>query len=208
MESIFVVRKLILFMHMSLDGFVADKGKAWTTLAPGLFDIAVPALTKKADTLLLGRVISDDLLGYWLQAEAREPGLSEGEVAYARWATKACKVIVSRVEEKPKWENAELRVVKSDKELSRVVSTLKKKPGKNIVVHGGVRTARNLARLGLIDEYQLVVHPVLLGSGMSIFDGLKNRRALDLVRMLELGAGVILLVYKPAGRRGTRPSRH
>jgi dihydrofolate reductase len=202
------MRNLILFMHMSLDGFVADKGSAWTTVAPGLFGTAVPALTKKSDTLFLGRVIADDLLGYWLHAEARDPGLAKGEVAYARWATKAHKVIVSKVEEKLKWENAELRVVKSDKDMVRVVSSLKKRPGKNMIVHGGVRTARNLTRLGLIDEYQLVVHPVLLGNGSSIFESLKNRRALELVRIEDLKAGVILLVYKPAGgiamRRGRR----
>jgi len=201
------MRKLILFMHMSLDGFVADKGSAWTTMAPGLFGTAVPALTKKADTLFLGRVISDDLLGYWLHAEARDPRLAKGEVAYARWATKAHKVIVSNIEEKLTVENAELRVVKSDKDMVRVVTSLKKRRGKHIVVHGGVRTARNLTRLGLIDEYQLVVHPMLLGDGLSIFEGLKNRRALELLRIKDLKAGVILLVYKPAGSSVTRRGR-
>ena len=50
------------------------------------------------------------------------------------------------------WENAELRVVKSDKDMVRAVSSLKKRPGKNMIVHSGVRTARKLIRLGLIDE--------------------------------------------------------
>ena len=94
------MRKLVLFMHMSLDAYVADKGLAWTTIAPGLFGSAVPTLTRKSDTLFLGRVIADDLLGYWLNAEAREPGLDKGEIAYARWATKARKVIISKVDEK------------------------------------------------------------------------------------------------------------
>jgi dihydrofolate reductase len=174
------MRKLILFMHMSLDAYVADKGLAWTTIAPGLFGSAVPTLTRKSDTLFLGRVIADDLLGYWLNAEAREPGLDKGEIAYARWATKAHKVIISKVDEKLTWENAELRVVKSDKDMVRAVSSLKNRPGKNMIVHGGVRTARKLTRLGLIDEYQLVVHPVLLGSGVSIFESLTSRRALKL----------------------------
>src|SRR4029077_5749994 len=201
------MRKLILFMHMSLDAYVADKGLAWTTMAPGLFDSAVPALIRKSDTLFLGRMIADDLLGYWLRAEARESGLAKGEIAYARWATKAHKVIVSKIDEKPKWENAELRVVKTDKDMVRAVSSLKKRPGKDMIAHGGVRTARKLIRLGLIDEYQFVVHPVLLGGGLSVFESLTSRRALKLVRVEDLKAGVLLLVYKPADGGARRPSR-
>jgi dihydrofolate reductase len=91
--------------------------------------------------------------------------------------------------------------------MARAVSSLKKRPGKNMIVHGGVRTARKLIRLGLIDEYQLVVHPVLLGSGVSIFDRLASRRALKLVRVEGLKAGVVLLVYKPADGSARRPSR-
>ncbi|HET9342991.1 MAG TPA: dihydrofolate reductase family protein [Candidatus Eremiobacteraceae bacterium] len=191
------MRKLILFMHMSLDGYVADKGRAWITMAPGIFGSAVPALIKRSDTLLLGRMIADDFLDYWLNAEAKESGLSKGEIAYARWATRAHKVIMSKVDENLKWENIELRVVKSDKDMVRVVSSLKKRRGKNMIVHGGVRTARNLIRLGLVDEYQMVVHPVLLGKGYaSIFESLTNRRALKLARVEDLKAGVVLLVYK------------
>lgn len=202
-----MVRKLILFMHMSLDGYVADKGSGWTTTAPGLFGSAVPAFTKKSDTLFLGRVVSDDLLGYWLHAEAREKGLAKGEIAYARWATKAHKVIISKVDEKPNWENAEVRIVKSDKDMVRVVSTLKKRAGKDMIVHGGVRTARQLTRLDLIDQYQLVVHPVLLGKGLSIFDSLKRRRPLKLARVEDLKDGVLLLVYLPADGGAPRKSR-
>jgi hypothetical protein len=89
------MRNLVLFMHMSLDGYVKALGEDRTgrdrtvTSAgeePGALESVVPELIDGADTLLLGRLLADDLLGYWLNAEASDPDLSRGGIAYARWA--------------------------------------------------------------------------------------------------------------------------
>lgn len=109
------------------------------------FSSVVPQIIKGADTLLLGRVLSDELLGYWLNAEATNPKLSEGERAYARWATAARKVILSKKDERSAWPNTEVRVVKDDRDMSKTIVELKQSPGDDILVHGGVRTARDLA---------------------------------------------------------------
>jgi dihydrofolate reductase len=193
------MRKLVLFMHISLDGHVAakDKDRSWDGDSSEIFEKIVPELISKADTLLLGRVVANDLLGYWLSAEANDPHLSKGEIAYARWATGAKKVVLSNVEEKPIWPNTEIRAVKDDEDMVKVVNDLKQQSGQDIIVHGGVRTARNLAKLDLIDEYQLVMHPALLGSGLPIFDELKHMSRLDLKSVEKLQSGVLFLDYVP-----------
>lgn len=196
------MRKLIVFMHMSLDGYVsaAAKDADWGSAdsSSDIFVSVVPKLIQDADTLLLGRIVSDELLGYWLNAEANSPGLSKGELAYARWATAAKKVILSREDERPKWPNAEMHLVKDDRSMVNAISGVKDAPGKNIIVHGGVRTARDLARLGLVDEYQLVIHPVILGSGMSIFTDVKDIAPLKLKDVLSLKGGALVATYVSA----------
>jgi dihydrofolate reductase len=201
------MRKLILFMHMSLDGYVKASGIDNSGISrtitspeenPGALETVVPELIAEADTLLLGRHLADDLLGYWLNAEAREPDLSAGGVGYARWATGAHKAVFSNTQETLPWSDSELLLVRNDEDMVRAVSTLKQQPGKSIVSHGGVRTARALVRLNLIDEYQLVVPPVALGAGEPLFGSLTDRLKLELVQVRGLEAGGLFLRYRPA----------
>ena len=193
------MRELTLFMHMSLDGYVAasDKTTPMSTGDDGIFEKAVPELMNETDTLLLGRVVADQLLGYWLTAEANDPDLSDGAIAHARWVTSAHKVVLSRTEEKLPWPDSELAVARNDDDIVQAVSALKQQTGKNIVVYGGVRTAQHLARLNLIDEYQLIVHPIALGDGGPLFNNLPGRLQLDLVEMVQLKAGAAFLRYRP-----------
>ena len=197
------MRRLVLFMHMSLDGYVEapeDQSISSPGEDHGIMETVVVDLTSDADTLLLGRLTADPLLDYWLNAEAKDPNLSEGEIAYARWATGARKAVFSHTEETLPWSDAELLLVKGDEDMVQAVSTLKQQPGKNIIVHGGVRTAQALARLNLIDEYQLVVPPVALGDGQPLFSKLPGRLELRLAQVLELKAGGLFLRYQPAER--------
>ena len=201
------MRKLVLFMHMSLDGYVKapgkdETGRDRTVSSPGedprVEDTVLPDLIRDADTLLLGRLVADDLLGYWLNAEARDPNLDEGSIAYARWVTGAHKAVFSHSEEALPWSDSELLLVENDEDMAQAVTALKQRAGKNIVFHGGVRTAQALARLNLIDEYQLVVPPVALGDGEPLFSNLPDRLKLRLVEVRELKAGALFLRYHPA----------
>jgi len=200
------MRMLVLFMTMSLDGYVAPADRT-SALNPaddapaddlGHMETVVPKLINDADTLLLGRLVADELLGYWLTAETNDPNLSSGGVAYARWAAGAHKAVLSKVEEQLPWENSELLLVTTDEDMKRAVSALKRQPGKNIVVHGGVRTVQALARLNLIDEYQLVVNPVAQGEGGPLFKDLPSDLKLQLMEVVELKAGGVFLRYRPA----------
>jgi dihydrofolate reductase len=192
------MRELILFMHMSLDGYVAasDETTPVSSGDDGIFETVVPELMNSSDTLLLGRVVADQLLGYWLTAEANDPDLSPGALAHARWVASAHKVILSRADEQLPWSDSELAVARNDDDIVQAISALKEQPGKNIVVYGGVRTAQQLARLNLIDEYQFIVHPVALGDGGALFADLPDRLELTLVETVELKAGAVFLRYR------------
>ena len=106
----------------------------------------------------------------------------------------------SNTEETLPWADSELLLVRNDRDMEQAVSTLKQQPGKNIVFHGGVRTAQALTRLDLIDEYQLVVPPVALGEGEPLFRNLPDRLKLKLVHVRELEAGGLFLRYQPASK--------
>ncbi len=141
------MRELILFMHMSLDGHVAasDKTLPFGTGDDGLFEKVVPELINDADTLLLGRVVADELLGYWLTAETSDRDLSSGGLGHARWVTSAHKVVFSRVEERLPWANSEVAVVRNDDDMLRAVSELKQQPGQE---HCGLRWREDRPRSG------------------------------------------------------------
>src|ERR1700760_1735700 len=110
---------------------------------------------------------------------------------FARRIDAAKKYVVSSTLERVDW-NAEL--VRGD--LGKAVQQLKREPGKGLFV-GGVKLALALAELGLIDEYELVVHPRLVGHGPTLFAGLSKRIDLKLVDRLELGSGAVAMRYEP-----------
>jgi dihydrofolate reductase len=110
---------------------------------------------------------------------------------FARTIDAAKKYVVSSTLERADW-NAEL--VRGD--LGEAVARLKREPGRGLFV-GGVRLPMALAELGLIDEYELVVHPRLVGHGPTLFAGLSKPVDLKLVSRMELGSGVVAMRYEP-----------
>jgi dihydrofolate reductase len=110
---------------------------------------------------------------------------------FARTIDAAKKYVVSGTLERVDW-NAEL--VHGD--LGNAVQQLKRKPGKGLLV-GGVKLPLSLAELGLIDEYEFVVHPRIAGHGPALFAGLSKRVDLRLVSRLEFGSGAVAMRYEP-----------
>jgi dihydrofolate reductase len=110
---------------------------------------------------------------------------------FARAIDAAKKYVVSNTLDRVDW-NAEL--VRGD--LEEAVQQLKREPGKGLFV-GGVKLPLALAELGLIDEYELVVHPMLAGHGPTLFAGLSKHVDLKLVGRLELGSGAVAMRYEP-----------
>jgi dihydrofolate reductase len=142
---------------------------------------------ERADALLFGRVT------YQMMEEAwRGPGeRPQWMEPFARTIDAAKKYVVSSTQQRVDW-NAEL--IRGD--LPTAVQQLKQEPGRGLFT-GGVRLPRALAELGLIDEYEFVVHPILLGHGPTLFAGLSKLVDLKLVDRLELGSGAVAMRYEP-----------
>jgi dihydrofolate reductase len=146
-----------------------------------------------ADALLFGRVTYEMMEAAWRQpapADARPEWMEP----FARTIDAAKKYVVSSTLDRVDW-NAEL--VRGD--LGNAVQRLKRESGKGLLT-GGVTLPLALAELGLIDEYELVVHPRLVGHGPTLLAGLSKHVDLQLVSRVEFGAGVVAMRYVPRER--------
>jgi dihydrofolate reductase len=149
---------------------------------------------ERADALLFGRVTYEMMEAAWRQpATGTWPDwMADWEIPFARTIAGAKKYVVSGTLDRVDW-NAEL--VQGD--LGKAVQQLKQEPGEGLFV-GGVTLPLALADLGLIDEYEFVVQPVLAGHGPTLFAGLSERRELKLVGRHEFRSGAVALRYQPS----------
>jgi dihydrofolate reductase len=145
---------------------------------------------QRADALLFGRVTYEMMEAGWRWPTATRPAWME---SFARTIDATQKHVVSSTLEQVDW-NAEL--LRGD--LASAVQQLKQQPGKGLLT-GGLKLPLALAELGLIDEYEFVVQPRLLGHGPTLFAGLSKRVDLKLVSRLELGSGAVVMRYEPSG---------
>ena len=144
----------------------------------------------RADALLFGRVTYEMMDAAW-RPPARTGARPDWMEPFARTIDAARKYVVSSTLDRVDW-NAEL--VRGD--LGKAVQQLKREPGKGLFV-GGVKLPQALAELGLIDEYEFVVHTKLAGHGPTLFAGLSKPVDLKLVSRLEFGSGAVAMRYEP-----------
>jgi dihydrofolate reductase len=146
----------------------------------------------QADALLFGRVTYEMMEAAWrLRTGVRPEWMTDWMEPFARTIDAAKKYVVSSTLERVDW-NAEL--VRGD--LGKAVQQLKREAGKGLFV-GGVKLPLALAELGLIDEYEFVVQPRLVGHGPTLFAGLSKRVDLKFVSRLEFGSGAVAMRYEP-----------
>jgi dihydrofolate reductase len=149
---------------------------------------------ERADALLFGRVTYEMMEAAWrqpAQTGALPDWMDPWMEPFARTIHAAKKYVVSSTLDRVDW-NAEL--VRGD--LGKAVQQLRREPGEVLLV-GGVKLPLALAELGLIDEYELVVHPRLAGHGPKLFEGLSRYIDLKLVGRVELGSGAVAMRYEP-----------
>jgi len=153
------------------------------------------AQLERADAMLFGRVTYEMMESAWRKPAAGSwpTWMSEWEIPFAETIDRARKHVVSSTLSKVAW-NAEL--VQGD--LGRAVQRLKHEPGETLLV-GGVTLPLALADLGLIDEYEFLVQPVLAGHGPTLLAGLRERIQLELVDRHELRSGAVALRFRPTG---------
>ena len=144
---------------------------------------------EQADALLFGRVTYEMMEAAW-RPSARTGARPDWMEPFARTIDAAKKYVVSSTLDRVDW-NAEL--VRGD--LGEAVQRLKLETGKGLFV-GGLKLPQALAELGLIDEYEFIVHPRVAGHGPTLFAGLSNRLDLKLVSRLEFGSGAVAMRYE------------
>src|SRR5262245_45249267 len=151
----------------------------------------------QADALLFGRVTYEMMEAGWrpMGSGARPDWMQPWMEPFTRTIDVAKKYVVSSTLDRVDW-NAEL--VRGD--LGKAVQQLKRESGKGLLT-GGVTLPQALAELGLIDEYEFVVQPSLVGHGPTLFAGLSKRIDLKLVKRVEFGSGAVALRYEPKEMR-------
>jgi len=185
------MRKLVLFMHVSLDGFAADPNHGLDFLS---YD---KELEQYADELVTtvgspvyGRTTYQLMESYW-PTVLKKPDAGKHALEHAQWVENVPKIVFSKTLTEVTWNNT--RLIKDN--IAEEVNRLKQQPGKDLVIFGSPGLATSLMNLGLIDEYKLTVHPVILGDGISVFTGNTTRSTLKLLNSKTLESGVVTLHY-------------
>jgi dihydrofolate reductase len=178
------VRRVIVSNLASLDGFfeTPDKKLDWVVTDAEFFDYA-KAMLRAADTLLFGRATYEHMASYWPTAPADE---------IAEKMNNLPKLVFSRTLQKVGWNNSMLAKENPPEEVSK----LKKQAGKDMVVLGSATVASSLLQAGLVDEYRVILQPVLIGRGNPLFKDITERIQLKLLSTRTFGSGVVLLSYQ------------
>jgi dihydrofolate reductase len=182
--------KLIVFNNLSVDGRFVDRNgsMSWAKNSNDEeFDAFASDNARGGGTLLFGRVTYELMAGFWPTRQA-----IDSLPIVAERMNKGPKIVFSRTLEKASWNNT--RLVTGD--LVAEIRKLKKEPGDGMVILGSGSLVSQLAREGLIDEFQIVLIPAALGAGRTMFDGLKERLSLKLTRSRVFRNGNVFLCYE------------
>jgi len=181
------MRNLIAAINMTLDGFCDHTAM----IADEEIHQHYNELLSNADTLLYGRITYQLMESYW-PFVVKNPTGNKPMDEFAVLIDNISKIVFSRTLKNVDWKNTKLKkeVIKEE------VLELKQQAGKNILV-GSPSLIVALAQLGLIDEYQLSVQPIVLGSGLPLFKNVKDRINLRLLKTKIFGCGAVTLYYEP-----------
>jgi len=200
------MRKVFLYMTMSLDGFIAGPRDEldWMLDTPDQdLNDGIVSLLRASDAGFLGYPVAQGMIPYW-ESVAADPAASAAGHQIATAVNRLHRIIISRQPVDLPWDNSELIVAADDDALAAAVAKIKEQPGGPLGVPGGVRTAQRFARLGLVDEYVLHVHPVALVTGKPLFTRPSQLRLIDATRY---NSGVLRLRYLPGPDRAPLPAR-
>ena len=187
------MRKVTSFTFVTLDGYFEGPKKgdiSWHRHGAEENEYAAQSL-KSGNTLLFGRVTYEMMASYW-----PTPNAIKSDPIVAEGMNSADKIVFSRTLKKAEWNNT--RLVKDN--IVEEIRKMKQMPGKDMTLLGSGSILTLFAEQGLIDEYQIMVDPVVLGRGTPIFKGITHRLDLKLTKTRTFQSGVVLLCYQPAAK--------
>ena len=184
------MRKLFSFMVAPLDGYPEGPNGEfdWPNVDDEFNEYAVSQLND-VGALLFGRTTYQGMTSYWPTGAARSD-----DPLVADLMNRIPKVVFSKSLQHADWENTTL----VDGDVAEVVTELKRQPGKDLAIFGSSDLTVSLLQRGLVDELRVMVNPVLLGAGRSLFAGLPDRVRLSRARVTAFSSGNVLLCYRPA----------
>lgn len=181
------MRKIIVSNYVSLDGFFegANKEIDWFTRDESLFEYG-RQLLNEVDIILFGRVTYQMMAAFW-------PNAIDEDAVITHKMNHLPKIVFSKTLKRAKWNNA--IIAKSN--LSKEVKSLKEQSGKDIVIFGSGTLVTQLTQLGLIDEYRMIINPLILGKGNPMFKEIDDKINLRLMDAKVFKSGVVILYYAP-----------
>ncbi|MDB5194511.1 MAG: dihydrofolate reductase [Parcubacteria group bacterium] len=186
------MRKIVLFLHQSLDGYCAtvDGGLDWIPYNEA-FEKYAEKIVKTVGTPMYGRVTYELMKSYWPKV-LQDTAASKHDREHAEWLESVEKIVFSTTLMKEDWNNT--RVISAN--VEEEVKKLKEGEGKDLVIFGSPTLARSLMSMDLIDEFRFTVSPVILGQGLTFMRSIENRVNLELLSSEEIKGGMVALHYK------------
>ncbi len=185
------MRKIISFMHISLDGFVAGPNGEmdWIKVDEEIFDHGAKRISE-GDTALYGRVTYQMMENYWPTA-ADQPNASKHDIEHSKWYSQVRKVVLSKAMKDT--DLTDTKIISDN--LSERINEIKKQAGNDILLFGSPTATHSLIQLNLIDGYWLFVNPIVLGHGIPLFTNIKDKIRLKLLTTRQFTSGVTELNY-------------
>jgi dihydrofolate reductase len=186
------MRKLGVFNSVTLDGYFVDMhgDMSWAHKNDPEWDAFTADNAKGEAVLVFGRITYEMMASWWPTPQAME-----AMPVVAERMNTLPKVVFSRTLDKASWSNTKL--VKSD--MAGAIRTMKEEHGPDLLIMGSGSIVSQLTQEGLIDEYQIVLNPVVLGEGRTMFDGVKEKLNLKLTQTRAFRNGNVVLCYEPMG---------
>ncbi len=185
------MRKIISFMHISLDGFVAGlNGEMdWIKVDEEIFDYGHDRI-REGDTALYGRVTYEMMENYW-PAAGDNPKATRHDIEHSKWYSKVHKVVLSSTMKDVGLVNTKI----INNNLTESINEIKYQPGNDILLFGSPTATHTLMQLNLIDGYWLFVNPIILGQGIPLFVNIREKAKLKLLTTRQFTCGVTELNY-------------
>jgi dihydrofolate reductase len=196
------MRKLKLQVQMSIDGYIAGLNGEMDWMVWNWDDKLknyVFESTDPIDTIILGRKMTDGFVSYWsdVMTKPDDPSSIDRSHAFAKKMLETPKVVFTKTLKKSQWANTDI----ATGDLTDEITKLKGLKGKDIIVYGGASFDSSLIRAGLIDEFHLLINPVAIGNGMTIFKDLNEIQKFSLIKSVAFDCGILGLHYEP--KRGS-----